>query len=89
MKNLTIPQALDLIPLGGCALMPGLMAGVIRMETAKRNRRLGGEEYIVTVVAELKGDYVMVERREAWDIAREDIVANSHRYYKTNSWQLA
>lgn len=70
-------------------LMPGIIAEDVRREAERRNKRLSGDWYSITMVTVRDVAYVAVARREAWDIAREDVVANDHRYYKTNRWLFA
>lgn len=93
MKKLTISQIFDLIPRGGTTLLPGGVVNQAMVEAERRNRALNGEWFSVTAISNEAHTrvvrFALVTRVEAWDIAREDLIAHNHRFYRANSWQFA
>ena len=85
-KKITISRAFDDIPLGGAAMLPGREAQAAMEEATMRNMRRNGEWYNVTLVYNGCTGYALIQRREAWEAATEELLLSQHRFFASTNW---
>lgn len=79
--RITIAQAFDMVPMGGSVLMRCPVAE-LQAEADKRNSRLSGEWYSITVMHDSFRDVTsaLVTRSEQWASAREERLLGLMRF---------
>ena len=79
--RITIAQAFDMVPMGGSVLMRWPVAE-LQAEADKRNARLSGEWYSITVMHDSFRDVTsaLVTRSEQWASAREERLLGLMRF---------
>lgn len=79
--RITIAQAFDMVPTGGSVLMRWPVAE-LQAEADKRNARLSGEWYSITVMHDSFRDVTsaLVTRSEQWASAREERLLGLMRF---------
>lgn len=72
LPKIDVPKAFDMVPMGGSVLMCYSPAELIE-EADRRNARLSGEWYSVTILFSTKDrPTAIVTRSEQWAAAREE-----------------
>lgn len=85
-KQMTIPQMLESIPMGGVITVYAPMLKVLEA-VGRINSRRSGVWYDVSVIADNGLNLVIIAKREAWDVASEEHILNSQRFFKKYGWQ--
>lgn len=82
MKKLTIPQMLDLVPMGGGVTIRAPFEEIAKYAN-KRNSELKGEWFDVALCVDAKGGtIVLIERREVWNIVSAEHLMETQRFWR-------
>ena len=82
MKKLTIPQILDLVPMGGGIAIRAPFEEIARCAN-ERNSELKGEWFDVALCIDKKGNsVVLIERREVWNIVSPEHLIKAQRFWR-------
>lgn len=84
-KAMTISQLLDSVPIGGFITVYAPFVDVLA-EANNRNCKMRGEWYDVSAISERGRTAVVIARREVWNIASEDVILDTQRFFKRFEW---
>lgn len=90
MKKLTIPEILDIVPMGGGVTIIAPFEEVARCAN-ERNIAMQGEWYDVASSIDKKGRVVVVvHRRELWNIASPEHLMKTQRFWRRTiqEWRM-
>ena len=90
MKKLTIPQILDMVPMGGGVTIIAPFEEVARYAN-ERNSMLQGEWFDVACKVDRFGrSVVLVGRREVWNIASPEHLMQTQRFWRRaiQEWRM-
>lgn len=79
--RITIAQVFDMVPMGGSVLMR-CPVSELQAEADKRNARLSGEWYSITLIHDSYRDVTsaLVTRSEQWESARDECLLGLMRF---------
>ena len=87
--TMTIEQMLADIPMGGVVTVYAPLLQVLEEVGKINSRRSGVWIDVATAIADKGLNLLVISKREAWDIASEDHLLNTQRFYNKYGWLSA